>query len=85
MNGWTVRGFLEKNGPKFTQNETQLLQRLQEYAGNGFCVERNVATSLKRILIKERFVENVLERPKHSSFIDKVQTCAPKSSPVSFI
>lgn len=85
MNGWTVRGFLEKNGPKFTKNETQLLQGLQEYAGNGFCVERRVAMSLKRILVKEKFVKNVLERSNHSSFIDKVRTCAPKSSPVSFI
>ena len=69
MNGWTVRGFLEKNGPKFTKNETQLLQGLQEYAGNGFCVERRVAMSLKRILVKEKFVKNVLERSNHSSFI----------------
>ena len=91
--GWTVRDFLVKNTPTFHHkiNEKDLLKGLQEHAGKDFCVDRGVARWLKVILKKEKMVKNILERPKHSTFIDKVRSCAPlvpptqKNSPVTFL
>ena len=72
--GWTVRDFLLKNTPTFHHKikKKDLLKGLQDHAGNDFCVQRGVAQQLKVILKKKKMVKNILERPKHSTFIDKV-------------
>ena len=81
--GWTIRDFLLMNAPQFHHkiNEKDLLKVLQEYAGELYCVPRGLAQQLKVILKKEKMVKNILERPKHAAFLDKVRNCAPTFSP----
>ena len=84
--GWTIRDFLLMNAPQFHHkiNEKDLLKGLQEYAGELYCVPRGLAQQLKVILKKEKMVKNILERPKHAAFLDKVRNCAPTfSSPAT--
>ena len=82
---WNIREFLLKNDPKLHHkiNEKDLLKGLQNHAGEGYCVPRGLAQHLKGILMKEKMVKNILERPKHAVFLDKVRNCAPTFSPTT--
>ena len=78
--GWTIWDFLLMNAPQFHHkiNEKDLLKGLQEYAGELYCVPRGLAQQLKVILKKEKMVKNILERPKHAAFLDKVRNWVSK-------
>ena len=80
--GWTIRDFLLMNAPQFHHkiNQKDLLNGLQEYTRELYCVPRGLAQQLKVILKKEKMVKNILERPKHAAFLDKVRNCAPTFS-----